>query len=128
MDNTILKEMIDQDLQNGKKPFLVIGTAGDLSTGVVDDLAGMASICKTYDLWFHIDGAYGASAAVLPKLKHLFQGMEEADSIALDPHKCLASLPSTGKAKTLKISVSLLVTSTDFSSLENDPPKIFLFL
>ncbi len=87
----ILASTIEDDLKNGKKPFMVVGTAGDVSTGVVDNLSAIAGICKTYDLWFHIDGAYGAPAAVIPKLKKLFEGMEEADSIALDPHKWLYS-------------------------------------
>ena len=70
---------------------MVIGTAGDVSTGAVDDLKGISAICKTYNLWFHVDGAYGIPAAVIPELKFLFDGIEEADSIALDPHKWLYS-------------------------------------
>ena len=70
---------------------MVIGNAGDVSTGAVDDLKGIAAICKKYDLWFHVDGAYGIPAAVIPGLKNLFEGIEEADSIALDPHKWLYS-------------------------------------
>lgn len=89
MDNDVLEQSIKMDLNNGCKPIMVVGTAGDVSTGVVDNLKGIASICKTYDLWFHIDGAYGVPAAVIPKMKHLFEGIEEADSIALDPHKWL---------------------------------------
>lgn len=91
MDNAILEKTILNDIQAGHKPIMVIGTAGDVSTGVVDDLKGIAAICKTYDLWFHIDGAYGAPAAVIPKLKEMFEGITEADSIALDPHKWLYS-------------------------------------
>lgn len=91
MNNELLIETIEADLKHGKKPFLVVGTAGDVSTGVVDDLKGIAAICKKYDLWFHIDGAYGIPAAVLPEQKELFAGIEDADSIALDPHKWLYS-------------------------------------
>lgn len=91
MDNAILESTIKNDLKEGCQPFIVIGTAGDVSTGVVDDLAGIAAICKTYDLWFHIDGAYGIPAAVIPELETLFEGIIEADSIALDPHKWLYS-------------------------------------
>jgi aromatic-L-amino-acid decarboxylase len=89
MDNTILARTIGEDLEAGRKPFLVVGTAGDVSTGIVDDLAGIATICKKYGLWFHIDGAYGIPAAVLPECKEMFAGMREADSIAFDPHKWL---------------------------------------
>ena len=91
INNELLKSTIEEDLKKGKKPFMVVGTAGDVSTGVVDNLSAIAAICKTYDLWFHIDGAYGIPAAVIPTLKNLFEGIQEADSIALDPHKWLYS-------------------------------------
>lgn len=91
MNNEVLEETIKKDLENGFQPILVIGTAGDVSTGVVDNLRGISTICKTYNLWFHIDGAYGVPAAVIPKYKSLFDGISEADSIALDPHKWLYS-------------------------------------
>lgn len=89
MNLSILSETIKSDLESGKKPFLVIANAGDVSTGVVDDLAAIAAICKANNLWFHIDGAYGIPAAVVPHCKTLFNGIREADSIALDPHKWL---------------------------------------
>ena len=91
MNTEILSQKINDDIKNGKKPFLVIGNAGDVSTGVVDNLSEIAAICKAQDLWFHIDGAYGIPAAVIPKYKNLFDGIQEADSIALDPHKWLYS-------------------------------------
>ncbi len=91
MDNGVLENTIKNDLKEGFQPFIVIGTAGDVSTGVIDNLLGIANICKTYGLWFHIDGAYGVPAAVIPELKALFEGMDEADSIAMDPHKWLYS-------------------------------------
>ncbi len=91
MDNHALEQTIQYDIQNGYTPLMAIGTAGDVSTGAVDDLKGIAAICRHYDLWFHVDGAYGIPAAVVPALKTLFTGIEEADSIALDPHKWLYS-------------------------------------
>ncbi|PXX31785.1 pyridoxal-dependent decarboxylase [Arenibacter sp. ARW7G5Y1] len=91
MDNMLLEQAIKNDLDEGHQPFMVVGTAGDVSTGTVDNLNGIASICKTYDLWFHIDGAYGIPAAIDPELKQMFMGIKEADSIALDPHKWLYS-------------------------------------
>ena len=87
MNTLLLVQTIEEDLQNGKKPFMVIGNAGDVSTGAVDNLTALAAICKTYDLWFHVDGAYGIPAAAVPRLSGLFAGIQEADSIALDPHK-----------------------------------------
>ncbi|MEO7522749.1 MAG: pyridoxal-dependent decarboxylase, partial [Ferruginibacter sp.] len=89
MDTAILLQTIIADLKNGKNPFLVIGNAGDVSTGVTDNLSEIAAICKAHNLWFHIDGAYGIPAAVVPKYKDLFEGIADADSIALDPHKWL---------------------------------------
>jgi glutamate/tyrosine decarboxylase-like PLP-dependent enzyme len=89
MNTKILAQTIEADLKVGKKPFLVIGNAGDVSTGAVDNLVEISAICKAHDLWFHIDGAYGIPAAVIPQLKKLFDGIQDADSIALDPHKWL---------------------------------------
>ena len=91
MNIQILEQTIKDDLENGHQPFMVVGTAGDVSTGVIDNLEAIAATCKTHDLWFHIDGAYGIPAAVIPELKALFNGVEAADSIALDPHKWLYS-------------------------------------
>lgn len=89
MNHELLSQYIQQDIERGYQSFMVVGTAGDVSTGVVDNLKQIASICKKYNLWFHIDGAYGAPAAILPELKNMFEGIIEADSIALDPHKWL---------------------------------------
>ncbi|HLO83099.1 MAG TPA: aspartate aminotransferase family protein [Chitinophagaceae bacterium] len=89
IDIKMLEDNIEKDRNNGYNPFMVVGTAGSVSAGVVDDLAGLAEVCKKYDLWFHVDGAYGAPAAVLPELAQMFNGLNEADSIAMDPHKWL---------------------------------------
>lgn len=91
MNIQVLENTIMNDIANGHKPLMVVGTAGDVSTGVVDELRQIANICKMYDLWFHIDGAYGAPAAMIPRFKSMFDGMEEADSLALNPHKWLYS-------------------------------------
>lgn len=86
-----LAQAIREDINNGYQPFMVVGTAGDVSTGVVDDLQGIGDLCRQYNLWFHIDGAYGIPAAVVPEFRDVFAGIEMADSIALDPHKWLYS-------------------------------------
>lgn len=91
MNIEALDKAIKTDIQNGCNPLMVIGNAGDVSTGAVDDFKSIATVCKKHKLWFHIDGAYGIPAAVIPGLKTLFAGIEEADSIALDPHKWLYS-------------------------------------
>ena len=89
LDIQLLREEIEKDLNAGYYPFMVVGTAGSVSTGTVDDLAAIAEICSAHDLWFHVDGAYGAPAAVLPEYADVFKGLSAADSIAIDPHKWL---------------------------------------
>jgi glutamate/tyrosine decarboxylase-like PLP-dependent enzyme len=64
-----------------------VGNAGTVNTGAVDALPELASICETEKLWFHVDGAFGALAAIAPNLKPLVRGMERADSLAFDLHK-----------------------------------------
>jgi aromatic-L-amino-acid/L-tryptophan decarboxylase len=88
---SLLNQQITEDKKEGLIPFLVIGTAGSVGTGVVDRMNEIAAICKNHGCWFHIDGAYGGFAAALPELKELFQGIELADSVAIDPHKWLYS-------------------------------------
>lgn len=89
MDTSHLRQQIENDIRNGDKPFLVIGTAGSVGTGTVDPLPEISGICKEYDLWFHVDGAYGAFAAVLPDASQDMLGLGKADSVAVDPHKWL---------------------------------------
>jgi glutamate/tyrosine decarboxylase-like PLP-dependent enzyme len=84
-----LREQIAIDIESGDRPFLVVGTAGSVSTGAIDPLAEMAAICREFDLWFHVDGAYGGFAAMLPDSPVALAGLCEADSIAVDPHKWL---------------------------------------
>ncbi|MBB5317891.1 pyridoxal phosphate-dependent decarboxylase family protein [Tunturibacter empetritectus] len=89
MDATELREQIRRDLAAGERPFLVIGTAGSVSTGAIDPLPELAAICREFDLWFHVDGAYGALAALLPDAPSALSALKLADSIAVDPHKWL---------------------------------------
>jgi len=87
MDLKELAEAIAADRIAGLVPFLVIGTAGTVDTGAIDDLSGIAEICREERLWFHIDGAYGALAMLAPELAPRLKGIEQADSVALDFHK-----------------------------------------
>ena len=89
MDIEILRDQIQADEKAGEQPFLVIGTAGSVSTGAIDDLPEIAKICQEHDLWFHVDGAYGGFAAMLPDASPELRGLSEADSVAVDPHKWL---------------------------------------
>ena len=89
MDTKILRDQIRSDKEAGDLPFIVIGTAGSVSTGVIDNLTEIARICREEDLWFHVDGAYGGFAAMLPDVSLELRALSEADSIAVDPHKWL---------------------------------------
>jgi glutamate/tyrosine decarboxylase-like PLP-dependent enzyme len=86
-----LRRQIGADRARGDKPFLVVGTAGSVSTGAVDPLRAIGEVCRESDLWFHIDGAYGALAAAVPQeaSKYDLRALADADSIAVDPHKWL---------------------------------------
>ncbi len=89
MDASKLRQAIQNDLRNGFLPFMVVGTGGSVSTGAIDPLPEIAEICREFNLWFHVDGAYGAFAAALPDAPENLLGLRLADSIALDPHKWL---------------------------------------
>lgn len=84
-----LRRQIEADLAAGLTPFLVVGTAGTVELGVIDPLAEISEICGEFDLWFHIDGAYGAVAGILPEYSAALHGLSMADSVAIDPHKWL---------------------------------------
>jgi aromatic-L-amino-acid/L-tryptophan decarboxylase len=82
-----LHAMISKDRAAGHRPFCVIGNAGTINNGAVDDLQAVAEICREENLWFHVDGAFGAWARLVPDLKPLVAGLELADSLAFDLHK-----------------------------------------
>jgi glutamate/tyrosine decarboxylase-like PLP-dependent enzyme len=84
-----LRMKIQSDTNNGDQPFLVVGTAGSVMTGAVDELPQLASLCREHNLWFHVDGAYGAMAAQVPEAPDDLRGLSLADSVAVDPHKWL---------------------------------------
>lgn len=83
------KEAVEEDKEKGLLPFVAIGTAGTTNTGSIDPLEEMAEICKIHGMWFHIDGAFGASVLLSPKYRHLLQGTALSDSISWDAHKWL---------------------------------------
>jgi aromatic-L-amino-acid decarboxylase len=84
-----LRSQIEQDRQDGAQPFLVVGTAGSVSTGAVDPLPEIAALCREQGLWFHIDGAYGGFAAKISDVPKDLRGISLADSVAVDAHKWL---------------------------------------
>jgi len=87
IDVQALQAAIAADRAAGRQPFCVVGTAGTTNTGSVDDLSALADIAQREDLWFHVDGAIGAVAALSPALRPLIAGMERADSLSFDLHK-----------------------------------------
>ena len=89
MNTQALRRQIEEDRDRGDLPIMVIGTGGSVSTGAIDPLPEIASICREYNLWFHVDGAYGGFAAAVPDVHADLKGLSEADSVAIDPHKWL---------------------------------------
>jgi len=82
-----LRAAVRRDRSDGRIPFCVIGNAGTINTGAIDPLVDLGTCCRTEDLWFHIDGAFGALAALSPRYRHLVNGLQSADSVAFDLHK-----------------------------------------
>lgn len=89
IDVNSLERQIDVDIAAGFVPFLVVGTAGSVSTGAVDPLPRLSELCQTRGLWFHVDGAYGGFAAASAEAPADLHGLAFADSVAVDPHKWL---------------------------------------
>lgn len=89
MNPAALAAMVAADRAAGLLPFCVVGTAGTTSTGAVDPLADIADVAARFGLWFHVDGAYGAPAALTESARPRFAGIERADSLTVDAHKWL---------------------------------------
>jgi glutamate/tyrosine decarboxylase-like PLP-dependent enzyme len=90
IDLAKLIEQIEKDIAAGFRPFVIVATAGTTNSGAVDDIVELSAIAKKYNLWLHVDGAYGAAAIFSDKHRDLVRGIELADSITIDPHKWLA--------------------------------------
>jgi len=91
-----LEQALEDDRRNGVRPWLVIASAGTVDTGAVDPLPEIAELCRRYGAWFHVDGAYGGLFALCDEGKALLIGIDQADSVALDPHKTLFLPYGTG--------------------------------
>jgi aromatic-L-amino-acid/L-tryptophan decarboxylase len=87
LDLPALKQAVAADRAAGALPCCVIATAGTVNTGAIDDLASIADYCRQQEIWFHIDGAFGALLRLSPKLQPRVAGLEQADSLAFDLHK-----------------------------------------
>jgi len=94
MRTDLLEEAIKKDIADGKRPFTVIGTIGTTNTGSIDPLEEIAKISKKYDLWFHIDGAFGGSILISDIYRNLAKGIEQSDSFSWDTHKWMMQVYS----------------------------------
>ncbi len=90
IDIDALKQMVRADREAGRLPFMLVGTAGTTTAGIVDPLPKLSQIAREEDLWFHVDAAWGGAAVLVPELRDLLKGIEEADSITFDAHKWMS--------------------------------------
>ena len=98
MSVAALEEALEADVRSGIRPWLVIASGGTVDTGAIDPLPEIAELCRRYGAWFHVDGAYGGLFTLCDEGRELLRGIEQADSIALDPHKTLFLPYGTGAA------------------------------
>ena len=90
LDGAHVAKAIDElHATTNKRVFAIVGTAGSTNLGIVDDLASLAITAKERNIWFHVDGAYGLAGLCAPSVRHLYKGVEDADSFIVDPHKWL---------------------------------------
>ena len=125
-----LRDRIVEDRKNGLQPAVVIGTAGSVSTGAIDPLRAIADLCANESLWFHVDGAYGAPAAMLDDAHPDFRAIASADSVATDPHKWLYAPLEAGTAlvrdaNALHTAFSFHPPYYTFDGAAEDPPTNF---
>jgi len=93
-----LEEAFEADLRTGIRPWLVVASGGTVDTGAIDPLPEIAELCQKYGAWLHVDGAYGGLFSLCDQGRELLRGIEQADSVALDPHKTLFLPYGTGAA------------------------------
>ncbi|SHJ09764.1 pyridoxal phosphate-dependent decarboxylase family protein [Algibacter luteus] len=116
---TELQEAIDNlTIHQRKRLFAVVATGGTTNAGIIDDLQGIAAVCANENLWFHVDAAYGGGALVADSVRHLFNGIEKADSITIDPHKWMFSPYDCGSVIYKKPELAKKAHSQEGSYLE----------
>ena len=123
-----LEQAISADETQGRKPMAVVASAGTVNTGAVDPLPEIATIARAHDLWMHIDGAYGALAAIA--IPHKFDGLAQADSLSLDPHKWLYQPLDCGCLLYRDVRVArktFMYTGSYAKQLSSDPIEGFAF-
>jgi aromatic-L-amino-acid decarboxylase len=101
-----LRAALEQDREAGVMPMAIVANAGTTNTGAIDPLAGIAALAREFDVWLHVDGAYGLPGILDERLADRYRGLEQADSVIVDPHKWLGS--AVGVAATYVHDRSLL--------------------
>lgn len=96
IEEKLTSELIEETIskftdEERARIFCIVATAGTTNAGIIDDLEGVSAVCQKYDWWMHVDAAYGGGALLADSVRHLFNGIEKADSITIDPHKWLFS-------------------------------------
>ena len=113
MNAKVLAAVIEEDKRNGWLPFAVVATVGTTSATSIDPVPAIADICQRENIWLHVDGAYGGTAAILPEMRYVLDGCDRADSFVTNPHKWLftpmdCSVLFTRHVGTLKQAFSLV--------------------
>lgn len=85
----LLRQAIESDLAGKKRPCCIVVSVGSTSTSAIEPVPAIAEIAEEYGIWLHVDAAYGGSTAVVPEMRHIFEGVERADSLVVNPHKWL---------------------------------------
>jgi aromatic-L-amino-acid/L-tryptophan decarboxylase len=85
----LLRKVIEDDLATGKRPCCIVASVGSTSTSAIEPVSEIAGIAEQYGIWLHVDAAYGGPAAVVPEMRHIFEGVERAHSVIVNPHKWL---------------------------------------
>ena len=126
-----LREQVNADLRNSFRPFCVVASAGTVNTGAVDPLNQIADVAKEFNLWFHVDGAYGAPGSLDERKRPLFAGIHRADSVSLDAHKWLYAPIDAGCLMFRDRAAARSAFATDDADYvkihEQDPDEAFAF-
>lgn len=125
-----LELTLQRDVEKGFRPFCVVASAGSTTTGSIDPLDEIASVCSRNDVWMHVDGAYGAPAMLAPELRDRLKGIERADSISMDLHKWMF-LSFDGSAlllRDMETAHRVFYTYADYVQIPPvPPPESFAF-
>jgi len=126
IDTQFLEKQIQKDKAAGHQPFMIIATAGTTGAGAIDDMVEISRICKTENLWFHVDAAYGGATIVSPDAAKWLKGIELSDSITVDLHKWFsvamgASLFLTSNKKILHKTFQI---AADYMPKDGDPNQV----